>query len=544
MDMFILLTVLKMLSFNEAYNFTCPSQAHWNLRAKSMCKPQRNYTCLFNVTFRVNIYRDRCSRPRILGPGYKYVFQPNLNRATCSVTRFQPFIFDTIGHSDCTYQKSLCNSLGQETYETGNTTVDRKCICNTDSGYLFVRNLKNQCYCNPSTEDCSCYLGINPYNETVKLKDIKCYDDMKMTRSRYLGDRFNISRTIKIFEFDNYKYNINYAPTIVVLIIIVGIERRWIKIRSKNILIFKKLTQKAESEKRYFVRIMIVGKESAGKTCLLRRLLNESITDVTSTDGVDIVVRRCKINIEDGKWTIGQEIDDKMERMNRALSPNGKTKLDDIEITKRAKVSTKSTQSGTRESNVLVNKSIDVNNDYPMTIPADDLADNRDHTTMQVDQTNYSIINHLDNTPTYKIDRKNDMKVNLDKNQSSLLVMPEDLMANVFTKSTAKTPRNLYALCELWDFAGQKEFYATHQAFLTSSAVYLVVADMKDDILSEEDKPKCSADFQHIGEFVDFWFDSIHCHRTTNELDSHGHYDPPILLVFTGKDKYDKVIQL
>ncbi|XP_063408532.1 uncharacterized protein LOC134692088 [Mytilus trossulus] len=200
--------------------------------------------------------------------------------------------------------------------------------------------------------------------------------------------------------------------------------------------------QKSETEKRYFVRIMIVGKESAGKTCLMRRLLNESISDVTSTDGVDIVFRRCKINIEDGKWTIGQEIDDKKERMDRALSPNGKTKMDDIESTKRTKVSTKLTQS---ENNVLVNKSVDVNNGYPMDITADDLADNRDDATMQVDQINYSTINHSDNTDSNKIDRKNGMKVNMDKNQSSLLVMPKDLMANVFTKSTAKTPQNLYA---------------------------------------------------------------------------------------------------
>ncbi|VDI73775.1 Hypothetical predicted protein, partial [Mytilus galloprovincialis] len=519
--MLILLTLLQIVSSNVAYNFTCPSLAHWKIRAKSLCEPPRNYTCLFDVTYRVNVYRERCSRPRILAEGYKYVFQPNLNRATCSVTRYQPFLFDTIGHSDCTFQKTPCNSLGQETYEDGNTTVNRKCICNTDRGYTFVMNSANQCYCDPTTEDCSCYLGINQYNKTVGIKDIECQDGMQMTRSRYLGDRVNLSRTIQIFEFDNYRYNINYAPT-------------------KNILTFKKLMQKSETEKRYFVRIMIVGKESAGKTCLLRRLLKEDIDDVTSTDGVDIVVRRCKINIEDGKWTIGKEIDDKKERMDRALSPNGKTQIDDIESTKRTKVSTKLTQSEKRENNVLVIESIDVNNGYPMDITADDLADNRDDPNMQVDQINYSTVNHPDNTASYKKDRKNDMKVNMVNNQSSLLVMPEDLMAKVFTKSTAKTPRNLFALCELWDFAGQKEFYATHQAFLTSSAVYLVVADMKDDILREEDKPKCSADFQHIGEYIDFWFDSIHCHRAADERASYAHWEPPILLVFTGKDRYNK----
>lgn len=69
---------------------------------------------------------------------------------------------------------------------------------------------------------------------------------------------------------------------------------------------YTNLMQSTEMEERYFVKIMIVGKEEAGKTCLLRRLLNEDkkrLVDVTTTDGVNIV-RRCKMNIKDGKWTI------------------------------------------------------------------------------------------------------------------------------------------------------------------------------------------------------------------------------------------------
>lgn len=64
------------------------------------------------------------------------------------------------------------------------------------------------------------------------------------------------------------------------------------------------LMQSSETEKRYFVRIMIVGKETVGKTCLLKRLLKESTDGVKSTDGIDI--RQCKIDIEDGIWTIGK----------------------------------------------------------------------------------------------------------------------------------------------------------------------------------------------------------------------------------------------
>ncbi|CAG2237635.1 unnamed protein product [Mytilus edulis] len=79
------------------------------------------------------------------------------------------------------------------------------------------------------------------------------------------------------------------------------------QLSEEDILRFNKLMQSSQTENRYFVRIMLVGKESVGKTCLLRRLLKENISDVTSTDGVDIVVRRCKINLEDGKWKIEEE---------------------------------------------------------------------------------------------------------------------------------------------------------------------------------------------------------------------------------------------
>lgn len=58
------------------------------------------------------------------------------------------------------------------------------------------------------------------------------------------------------------------------------------------------------NEKRYFVKLMIVGKDGAGKSSLLRRLLKEDTKNVKSTDGIDIVVRRCKINTETGKWII------------------------------------------------------------------------------------------------------------------------------------------------------------------------------------------------------------------------------------------------
>ncbi|VDI56727.1 Hypothetical predicted protein [Mytilus galloprovincialis] len=299
--------------------------------------------------------------------------------------------------------------------------------------------------------------------------------------------------------------------------------------------------QTSETENRYFVRTMIVGKETVGKTCLLKRLLKEDISDVTSTDGVDIVVRRCKINIEDGKWIIGKEIDDdKVSRIKRALDPNAKKRVTqnmqvDEKNLKRSEDDEMSThQKYTSDTKDSLDKS-DYKNESAILAMSEDLTTDSKVNLDQNGDTNESssLVMPADSTSDAKFNQDN----NEEKKESSSLVMPDDLVSNVFSKTADNTLSNLYALCELWDFAGQKEFYATHQAFLTSSAVYLVVADMKDDI-SKQGLSQCFADFQHIGEYVDFWFDSIHCHRTTKERPMYGHFDPPIILVFTGKDKY------
>ena len=65
---------------------------------------------------------------------------------------------------------------------------------------------------------------------------------------------------------------------------------------------------KSGTERRYYIRLMIVGENGVGKTCLMRRLLGEDIDDVTSTDGIDIVIRKCKIRLSDGKWILNKGI--------------------------------------------------------------------------------------------------------------------------------------------------------------------------------------------------------------------------------------------
>ncbi|CAG2230323.1 unnamed protein product [Mytilus edulis] len=129
---------------------------------------------------------------------------------------------------------------------------------------------------------------------------------------------------------------------------------------------------------------------------------------------------------------------------------------------------------------------------------------------------------------------------------SEHLITPSDLISDVFpTTSISNSPSNNYARCGLWDFAGQKEFYCTHQAFLTSSAIYLVVVDMKTDFVTEQKKLYNRRRYQFLSDlqeedYVGFWFDSIHCYRTVDPQDGEASMDPPVVVVFTGKDRYDQ----
>lgn len=55
-------------------------------------------------------------------------------------------------------------------------------------------------------------------------------------------------------------------------------------------------------EKRYVIRLPIVGPFGVGKTCLTRRLLRKEISDVTSTNGIEIMTQKCKACLTDDTW--------------------------------------------------------------------------------------------------------------------------------------------------------------------------------------------------------------------------------------------------
>ncbi|XP_052082642.1 uncharacterized protein LOC127720206 isoform X2 [Mytilus californianus] len=339
-----------------------------------------------------------------------------------------------------------------------------------------------------------------------------------------------------------------------------------------------KLMQSSKTERRYFVKIMIVGKESVGKTCLLRRLLREKIGDVSSTDGIDIVVRRCIINRENGKWKIEKDIpDDTGDRIQRAITQNQSTQDQPNENIKSEVPKKDMSEVAETFKKPLVieaepEKHDDISNNSTLTtsqlecskptvdnmnVETTDITNiSLENVTLKTNDTNDTIEtvennsesnlrDTIDVTSTETVRTSNENE--LHQKDISEYLGTSNLISDVFaTISTSNSLSYNYALCGLWDFAGQKEFYCTHQAFLTSSAIYLVVADMKTDILTEkQNKGKTGDDVPsfsdlHEEDYVDFWFDNIHCYQTDDRQEGEPSIDPPVIVVFTGKDQYEK----
>lgn len=69
----------------------------------------------------------------------------------------------------------------------------------------------------------------------------------------------------------------------------------------KSLPLYLKLLESG-SEKKRDIRLVIVGEKGAGKTSFLKRLFEEEIGEVTSTNGIEIHRIKCLAESDDGKW--------------------------------------------------------------------------------------------------------------------------------------------------------------------------------------------------------------------------------------------------
>ncbi|OPL33497.1 neuralized pats1, partial [Mytilus galloprovincialis] len=133
-----------------------------------------------------------------------------------------------------------------------------------------------------------------------------------------------------------------------------------------------------------------------------------------------------------------------------------------------------------------------------------------------------------------------------DKAVNPAQVQKADLYSDLKGWSESEAPLEDFAEVALLDFAGQYEFYATHQAFLNKHAIYLLVIDvsknmkglMTCEVVDENFLDLSEIPFEDIGEYINFWMDAIHCYGDEEqEIDNTKEALPSIIVVGTCCDK-------
>ncbi|XP_071142187.1 uncharacterized protein [Mytilus edulis] len=268
----------------------------------------------------------------------------------------------------------------------------------------------------------------------------------------------------------------------------------------RSIDLYLKLLQSGFELKRD-IRLVVVGKQGAGKTSLIRRLFGEDITGFTSTNGIEIHKIKCKAMSDDGIWNKQEENYEDTQTQARLLK-QFVGKLQDKTNIQEPVESQRDVKSNTPVPSVDESKKSETESEQPKIII---------HPEAAVPQSEPPV------TPK-------------PSNQSS-----EQAARDFETMLTAKSKVDVndkeeYATFFLWDFAGDEEFYHTHQTFLSQDAMYLVVTK-----LNEADKPNAQALFR-------LWIDSIHCYSRLEERKNPsnkkplGDNDPPVVIVGTWKD--------
>ncbi|XP_076084623.1 uncharacterized protein LOC143055372 [Mytilus galloprovincialis] len=237
------------------------------------------------------------------------------------------------------------------------------------------------------------------------------------------------------------------------------------------------------SEKKRDIRLVVVGKKEAGKTSLLRRLFSEGIEDVHSTNGIEIHTITCKTKSDDGIW-------------NKSDGSNEESKI----------------QAGLlRQYREIIKASITT-----------DLNGRMDESTEPETSSQQPEIRKHHVTAEFQVNPSESTQ-----RQDQLFEQTEKDLEKMLKSDVNFHDKEEYATLLFWDFAGDEEFYHTHQTFLSPDAIYLVVANLSE------------ANDKEAQDLFCLWMDSIHCYckmESDDIIRTQEYLDPPVVVVGTWKD--------
>ncbi|XP_053375692.1 uncharacterized protein LOC123533690 isoform X2 [Mercenaria mercenaria] len=268
----------------------------------------------------------------------------------------------------------------------------------------------------------------------------------------------------------------------------------------------------AGKEKDRSIRVNIVGNFRQGKTTLMRRLLEQDVRDITSTNGIVVEHYKCKKD-SDGKLhyikadgTIGSEY---VQRLVSVAAKDGlmeedtKTHL----LMNVALPETKTSKQHPQTSDVKDSTLRKDTEDLPNTLNAENMCD-----SLKISYTN-----------------EDDLQ-----NNSMLSTEETNVFAEALKTNLQSPKKETQTVFDIWDFGGQYIFYATHTIFHSKRAIYLLVFDLSVGLnqIVTEDQFSTESESRNMKYFINFWMNSIH-----SFVGSADGLLPKVILVGTHKDK-------
>ncbi|KAL3889149.1 hypothetical protein ACJMK2_001503, partial [Sinanodonta woodiana] len=288
-------------------------------------------------------------------------------------------------------------------------------------------------------------------------------------------------------------------------------------------------------EKVYNIRVMVVGQYGVGKTTLTQRLLgkNVNISERHSTEGIDVHVECCKVSLSTGEWTTQEKHADKysrLQRLVRLLNEHSNKQQSKREQDRQSEldvqvISLEYDNSHTQHNMLVSKERYDGQ-------PQQDKSVSAEPSTNQIVKEPSS---QPVESPIVRLHPESSSGI-LSKGNEKDTVM-EILKQVNETSGKLEKDATQYAALSLWDFAGQHSFYTTHQTFLTSRAIYLLVINLSQQVTDLIQENECFLDAKgkqlcNIPEMMEIWLNMIHSCAPSSHPGN-----PPVILVGTHVDK-------
>ncbi|XP_071140776.1 uncharacterized protein [Mytilus edulis] len=277
----------------------------------------------------------------------------------------------------------------------------------------------------------------------------------------------------------------------------------------------------------YGNRIFLVGQFSVGKTTLAKVLIGEELsTQRRATDGIWIHIGKAGMNLEDKKWLTLPQGSSNLDIIAGMLISLQRQDKEGMQAEEQCSYSVESYEqpdisNAEKEMHAAIDRpkeaqTIQLLSDIPVT---DEIHVHSSVPPKSVETTSYD-------KPNKQLQFRNLLSSNI----------PQWKLKNLIFQAIkeGKYKQNL-VFFDIWDFGGQKEFYMTHQLFITSRGLFVLMFNACHSLHLENDSSIASHHETSAAVYLVHWVNSIltYCKKSRDGF-------PRILLVATHKDRVQK----